>query len=357
MTETSPAAVSDITVEKTEHIKGIAVILLMWHHLFGIVDSVSWVSPLKGLDIIIGSSAKICIALFLFCSGYGLYHSFISKERPPKSYILKKAVKTVIPYWISMLVAIICLAILGRFDPKYLLNNVFCWILDENLYVSFAWYIKIYLLLLLVLPLIRMIESKWKKNILIDTVIYIVLPFIIYYFFQDYMDESQFISITHTLFSSFLFFIFLFPLFSIGIIFAKYGLYNKIRKLSEKIPKAIIITISVLICGYVIYLRYLFFYNCISDVAYGTFFTISAMLIFDNSKIKSRYVIPYLGRKSISYWLLSSMFFQNTKELQFLITWPHLSVLILIWTLVLLTPFVFCCDWISNKLFKLLFRE
>jgi len=80
-------------------------------------------------------------------------------------------------------------------------------------------------------------------------------------------------------------------------------------------------------------------------------------MISDIIKFKSKYVIPYIGDKSLFYWLLSSMFFLNTAELQPIAYWPRIPILIVIWTFAVLTPFVFCCDWISNKLFKLIFRE
>ena len=74
-------------------------------------------------------------------------------------------------------------------------------------------------------------------------------------------------------------------------------------------------------------------------------------------KFKSKYVLPYLGKNSLFYWLLSGIFFFNTKELLPAITWPSTPVFMLIWVLLLLTPFVFACDWVSGKITGLIIRK
>lgn len=358
MASSKTPAITDITPEKSEHIKGIALLLLMWHHLFGVNYIEKWLSPIEGIDMFIGVSAKICLGIFLFCSGYGLYKSYINKDNPGRFYTLKKIVQTLIPYWLIMLVAIAVLVYLKKFNPKYIFVSLFALIHDdEMLYVSFSWYIKLYILLMLILPLIRLIERKWKKNIIIDLLLYIALPFAVYYVFKGYMDEEHFISIPRSIISSSLFLLFWFPLFAIGFIFAKYEIYKKILKFTSRFSSPLVIIIAFLICGYVIYMRFLFYYYCIADVIYAPLFVIACLLIMDNIKFKSKYVLPYLGKKSLYYWLLSGMFFLNTSELTVLITWPQIPVFILIWTLLLLTPFVFAVDFLSGKILKLIFRK
>ena len=348
---------SDITIEKTQHIKAIALILLMWHHLFGCGFISDWLSPFKDVEKMIGVSAGICRAIFLFCSGYGFYRSYISKKSVSKTYTLKKIVGVLIPYWLVMITAIICLAILRKFEPRYIPGNLFCWILDDNLYVTFAWYVKLYLILVMILPLIRLAEKKCKKNFCLDFTIYIVLPFVLFFVFRGYMDEKHFKNIFHTVISASLMTMYWFPLFGVGLLFAKYEFYSKIQKFSEKIPKRLLFPVLFLICGNVLILRYLFEFESVTEVIYSPLFIIPCLLIFDNIKHKSNYVMPYLGDKSIFYWLLSSMFFKNTSELLPAITWPRVSVLILIWSILLLTPFVFAYDRIANQLTTRIFNR
>ena len=349
--------ITDITNEKSILIKGIAIILLMWHHLFACGNYDGWISAIGGIVFIVGESGLICLALFLFCSGYGLYRSYICKPAVRKNYIAQKAVSTLIPYWIIMLLTIAVLLILGKFDPRYIPVNILAWVHSEVLYVDFSWYIKLYLLLLLTIPLIRLIEKRWKKNPVIDILIYIVFPFAVYFIFKDYCNEESFTGLIPSIISSVLFLLSWFPMFASGFLFAKYDIYSKILRYSKRFHRILIIVSSFLIAGNVLYLRFLFHYECFSDFIYAPFFIVSCLLIYDNVKFRSRYVMPYLGEKSIYYWLLSGLFFGNSIELLPAITWPRIPLLILIWTFLLLTPPVFACHWLSTKITDLIIKK
>lgn len=370
MSKAPETATQEITSEKTLHLKGIALLLLTFHHLFGVEYMDGWraiIPGTEGVDYVVGQSGRICLAMFLFCSGYGLYKSYISKESPKKTYILQRILKTLIPYWIVMFLTIAYLVYAGRFDPKYFFVNLFVLIPSNDiLYASFSWFIKLYLLLILMLPLIRLIERKWKKNALIDILIYIVLPLAIAIIFNRFQDENHFINIPLFFVSSILFALSWFPLFAVGMLFAKYNTYKKVRGFADRFPGWLVMVLSFLILGNMIYLRFItynsigdsvIFWSCMADVFFGPIFICAFLLIMDNMKHKSRYIIPYAGKHSVYYWLLSGIFFINTFELQFLITWPKITVLIFIWTLLLLTPFVFICSWLSDKLIKLIFKK
>ena len=54
---------------------------------------------------------------------------------------------------------------------------------------------------------------------------------------------------------------------------------------------------------------------------------------------------------------ISGIFFFNTKELLPAITWPSIPVFMLIWVLALLTPFVFGCSWVSDRILALIFPK
>ena len=364
------AVSTDITSEKTLHLKGIALLLLMWHHLFGVEYLSGWsaiIPGTEGASYVTGASGKICLAIFLFCSGYGLYKSYVAKESPSKTYILKRLAKTLIPYWIVMIIAIVYLICAGKFEPKYIFVNLFALLHSTDiLYVTFSWFIKLYVLLLLVLPLVRLIERKWKKNAIIDILIYIAVPFASALGLARFFHEDTFESIPSFLMSTLVFLLAWFPLFAIGMLFAKYDTYKKVRGFADKFPGYLVIILTVLIIGNMIYLRFIvnnflgdsiLYHCCMTDVFFGPVFVCAFLLLMDNMKHKSRYVLPFIGKNSVFYWLLSGMFFKNTIELSFLITWPKITVLIFIWTMVFLTPFVFACSWISGKLIKLICRE
>ena len=355
----------EISAEKANRLKAVALIMMFWHHLLGceLINGWSAIIPgTEGFAYAIGTSCKICIGMFLFCSGYGLYKTYISKEKVPDKYVLRRLVKIFIPYWLIMIFAIVYLIITRRFEPKYLLINTFVlYIYDGKLYVSFAWFILIYYSHILLLPLVRKIERNKKGNVFIDIVLYVLIPFTVsivlsFVKISEVMQNAP-VNILENIETAVLWF----PLFAYGMLFAKYKTYERVRKHTDKHPRILIVFLCLLIIGNILYLRYYidsFFIGSgiyggwLSDIIFMPVFICSIFLVLDNVRFKSRHLMPFLGKRAIYYWLLSSMFFINTSELQFLITWPRITVLILIWTFIILTPFVFGFSYVSDKLIK-----
>ena len=66
-----------MTIQKSSAIKGIAIILMLVHHLFiwGQADYISLVNIILPnsltIEIFLGVFGKICVTLYLFLSGYG----------------------------------------------------------------------------------------------------------------------------------------------------------------------------------------------------------------------------------------------------------------------------------------------
>ena len=107
----------------------------------------------------------------------------------------------------------------------------------------------------------------------------------------------------------------------------------------------------------VLLVRSKFSYSPYSDAVYAPIFITSYLLVLDHIKWRSKYVMPYIGRNSLLYWLLSGMFFLNTSELQFVAYLPKYALAILVWTMLLLTPFVELCRFLSSKIGQLIISK
>ena len=59
-----------LTKQDTAVLKGIAIIAMLMHHLWGCPPA--GVEPYNGVLGFLGGVGKVCVAMFLFCSGYGL---------------------------------------------------------------------------------------------------------------------------------------------------------------------------------------------------------------------------------------------------------------------------------------------
>ena len=91
-----------ISREDTKWIKGIAIILMLMHHLWAFPERIAG-GELKYLFTFFGESSiayfgafgKICVSLFFFIGGYGTYLSYAGKEFD----IVGKLKKLYISYW------------------------------------------------------------------------------------------------------------------------------------------------------------------------------------------------------------------------------------------------------------------
>lgn len=116
-----------LSIEDSNALKGIALMLLLIHHLFGITSTVGWYNDSligsHGIANEIGKACKLCVAIFVFLSGYGL--TIQAENRGgigniPKFY-KHRLMKLMINYWFIWLIFVpIGVLVFGRtFDGAY----------------------------------------------------------------------------------------------------------------------------------------------------------------------------------------------------------------------------------------------
>lgn len=325
--------------EHTEIIKGVAIILMLMHHFFGFpewyVEGVSYIGiPFRGntLEYAIGQFGHICVALFAFITGYGMYFSYRSGNILKKT--VKKGVSFLLGYWLVLfLVAIPVNLLLGKTDITFslILRNLFSY---ENSLVSFAWYVRFYIEILITLPLFyRMLtKSAWLTIPLflgIPVLLNCILSRVPYYNALVgqilYFSGEYFLWITTTL---------------MGLCFARYKLFEKMGKLFSGLKK-LEYPICFVLMLVLIYLRTykantiggIFSFDCIYAPIF-IFLTAKIMgLIPDVGKF-----FKFMGLYSMNIWFLHSIFFFRTSALMKYAYAPKLSVFIILWVVVLCIP-------------------
>lgn len=88
-----------LTKQDTSVLKGIAIIAMLFHHLYACPPE--GFAPYTGVLAWIGVLGKVCVAMFLFCSGYGLasqYKPMSIKE--DIKFILRRLTKFYLNYWV-----------------------------------------------------------------------------------------------------------------------------------------------------------------------------------------------------------------------------------------------------------------
>ena len=346
-------------LEQSEKIKAFAVLVIFWYHLFGCGSYLTlpenvWIPVLSEKITLSLAAGPICLHVFMFCSGYGLYRSYICRKTTGKDF-LRRFTKILIPYWTVLALTILYLVLRGKFSTEHLLVNLFALVHDdEMLYVTFSWFIKLYLELPFILPLVQLIERKGRRNPLQDFLLYVLLPVAVWTALYPVMRAVEHNSRQLFLVVSMREFLFYIPDFFTAMLCAKYGVFEKLREKGSRVsawvlvPAALVLLIAVM----VIQARQLLPQLLLIDWAQAFLIVVCLLCIMERGPLHSRIVLPYIGKHSLYYWLLSGFFFLNTSELQFIIYAPRYTVLILIWQVIVETPFVMIVEKIAGVLMK-----
>lgn len=343
--------------EQTEKIKAFAVLVIFWYHLFGCGSYLTlpeniWLPVISEKFALSLCAGPICLHVFMFCSGYGLYRSYICRKTGMRDF-LRRFTKILIPYWTVLALTILYLVLRGKFNPEHIFVNLFALVHDDDmLYATFSWFVKLYLELPFVLLLVQKIEKRGSRSFLKDFFLYIVLPVAIWTSLYPLMLSVQGNARMLFLVVSLQELFFYLPDFFTAMLCAKYGVFEKIREKTAGIPAALQVLCSFVILYAVIFIqaRQMLSQRVLLDWLQAFLMVCCLLCIMEKGKIHSRYILPFVGENSLYYWLLSGLFFLNTSELQFIIYAPRYTVLILIWQVIVETPLVIVVKWVAGKL-------
>ncbi|PJG61906.1 acyltransferase [Yersinia kristensenii] len=319
-----------ITKNESNYIKGIAIILMLTHHLFAfperIPTNVNVINslPFIGWDIdnFIASFGKVCVAMFLFISGYG--YSF--KNKINFKYSLTKLKKLYFSYW---LVFIIFIPIGFLFvnnnwndsSPIKLAKNIMGISSDYN---GEWWFIQLYVVYVLALPIISRLNS-----ITLILIALISLPL-------GYLSQRMgYYGISMCL-------IWLYPFIS-GYVFGK---ENKlITEIMKHINKLFFYTFSVLCI--------MFFF--VTFKMYGLIVTsplFVMLIIYIYNKTMHHHIINNLGKHSMYMWLTHSFFcYYYTPEIIYSVRYAPLILSLLILVSYITSVILDKIDFFIKKLY------
>ncbi len=173
-----------VPFDKTQSmkIKGVAICLLLFHHLFyaeyrlnygGIVTHLISKETLMS----VGTYARICVWLFVFVSAYGLSKSYLSigeniTMRERLAFYKKHYFSLMKPYWFIWTVVFTVSLIFKLIPVSYLKNNIIYIILNFLGLSDFFgtpsmnnvwWYMCLAQVILLIIPLICEMAKRWGK--------------------------------------------------------------------------------------------------------------------------------------------------------------------------------------------------
>ncbi len=163
-----------LSKEQSNYIKGIAILLMFLHHLFGFFDrmpahiEVIWLYDQIKFENIIGFFGKYCVPLFLFVSGYG----FAVKKNNDVNYYFKKIAELYKSVWLVFILFFpLAYFILRKdvpFDFPQIVANFFAF---SSSYNGEWWFLLPYIIYVAITPLLQA-GRKYILSILVLSILF-----------------------------------------------------------------------------------------------------------------------------------------------------------------------------------------
>lgn len=339
----------ELTKKQINETKGIAILLMLLLHLFCTKDYLNLFNPI----IYIGKYPLIyylalfgdcCVAIYCFCSGYGLMHSYINNIKNYDIQNKKRIYGLYRKYWIIIFIFVICMGTLIN-GNNYIKTNGNFFLTMTGIspgYNGAWWFFTTYLILIVFSKKINKIimEKTWTKVLLISLIYYILgyiqrikVPIVLDSSYGNYILRQLSLLGTSQL-----------P-FVIGGIFQKNKIYSKVYNYFHKF-KFKNIFIYLILIGLVV------IHGFIETLFIGAFLGIIFIVIFNlidkNEKIKSFF--QYMGDHSTNLWLIHMFIYMIfLKKLVYSLKYPPF---IFIWLIILCLPFSYLINYLDKIILK-----
>lgn len=334
-----------ISKEESVMLQAIAVMLMVFHHLFGFPERIQVPYALVldfeflHIETILSYWGRICISIFAFCSGYGLYK--VGKEKLLDGYkiVIKRLQKFYSRYWMICLVFVpIGYALrVYKFNSLTLIKSLLGL---SSSYNKEWWYVGTYLGLLLWYPVVFCLmtwihKKTGKYSILISGIIWVVISIA-----YGLLEEKGFWC--------------WFLCFTMGMYAVQHNIFEMVYDNLQKM-KAFKYILTIICFAGIYVVRSILVGTCNYDYIF-TPIVIFCILVILKCKICLRFtkkILSVVGKYSTYIWLIHTFFaYYYFQKFTF---WVKYSWLILIWCLL-------CCvmigvvleyivQWIERKTF------
>ncbi|MCM1103141.1 MAG: acyltransferase [Clostridium sp.] len=162
-----------MTKKQSALMQGVAVWMMLYHHLYSYATEYTSCLPFMQPDVArrIAWFCKICVGIFAFVSGYGMYHEMAGQPRERffgrmgNEYrrVLRRILKLYGKLWLVLAIFMACFfGILKRpFTPALFWGNFTAL---HPTYNAAWWYVEQYAKMLLVLPLLDLLLTRFEKR-------------------------------------------------------------------------------------------------------------------------------------------------------------------------------------------------
>lgn len=360
----NPNTLITFTKDHTQIAKGIAILLMLYHHLFVFSGKIHCdyfsVTNIFGINIQthIAYFCKICVCIFVFLSGLGLYESLKKQNThigTTYKKLVTKALHFLVNYWVIFLIFIPIGLYMGvyNFDIRKIILAFIG--IKTSRFNGEWWFVSQYIALLFLFPCFNYILSKAtiKRKAFVVSIyaLFYIINYLIryifpnFYYFKLYFD-SYFNAMENV------------PLilaFFAGMICAKYDVYGLLVSFFNQKNMNIK---TVAVWGILIALG-LRFYLSDSASKKDTDFLLVPLFIFSLTTLiyetKLQNLFCFLAKHSTNMWLTHT--FWCYYFWQPIVFAPYLSPLIYIWLVILSVITSYVVNIIYVPLSNLLFSK
>lgn len=327
------------TREDTKVVKGIAICLMLCHHLFAFPTKVAEPSTFVSLfsfgqtsfATYLGQFSMICMPVFLFIGGYGTYLSAL-KTKDENALVIGKIAGLYKLVWQVFLLSLpFSIYFNRRLGSKLIISIIYNFLTLNCGFNEEWWFILPYAVMIALFPLIRRLIDR-KNATLVGSVLFIVIYSLFYnYFYPEILKYPFFASFSASMFQHRLKEVLqIFPAFYLGCLAAKYVLLDKIKERLGGRPLWCAAALAVMLGIFYIHLynkqKYEFFDAAVLVCC------ITVWLPLDFMKYPWK-VFRALGEESTFMWLTHTFFCYYW--CQRLVYAPKYAPLIFLWLLAL----------------------
>lgn len=328
----------------TNVVKGVALILMFIHHFYGypqwLIEGISIPEfDFLGYDISVwvGCATQLTVDMFAFMTGWGYFHV---KEKDYK-YSFRKIISFLKVYWIQLGLFFIPLTIFygNKLSLSEVAMSIFA-VNESNNVVMFAWYVFVYVLLMLTLPIV--VKTLFNKPLLDFTVPLIVCHLL---FYATYLLDGNYYFVFHN-------YVYYLELAIVGYLLNNYKVFDKIPfKLDNIVVNSILFLGILFIRGYtsIISLRVNVALILVPLLIYLTVQIVSKL---DLKSRKVSHILMRLGEHSLNMWFIHSMAFNPylSPVFQSLFYLPKNPILVIIFSLIFCYSLSLNFNNLSNSL-------
>ncbi|MDU2111333.1 MAG: acyltransferase, partial [Clostridiales bacterium] len=171
----------ELTKKQVSITKGVAILFMLLLHLFCTKDYQGLFTPLimiKGVPLVyyLALFGDCCVAIYCFCSGYGLMCTYKNNPDEYNKKNAKRILKLYINFWIIILLFVLLLGYLTGNSATYP-GNIKTFLLNVTaISVSYNgawWFLTTYIILVLLSKFINKVVQR-SNNVLITLIVFLI---------------------------------------------------------------------------------------------------------------------------------------------------------------------------------------